>query len=72
MTVMAIINFKAPMQIITVGLEVATTQTMQVQVQVQVQVQIGSMLDFINQLTWINFTKRMVMTRFMMVLVLNS
>jgi hypothetical protein len=70
MTVMAIINFKAPMQIITVGLEVATTQTMQVQVQVQVQ--IGSMLDFINQLTWINFTKRMVMTRFMMVLVLNS
>ena len=68
MTVMAIINFKAPMQIITVGLEVATTQTMQV----QVQVQIGSMLDFINQLTWINFTKRMVMTRFMMVLVLNS
>ena len=66
MTVMAIINFKAPMQIITVGLEVATTQTM------QVQVQIGSMLDFINQLTWINFTKRMVMTRFMMVLVLNS
>jgi len=63
---MAIINFKAPMQIITVGLEVATTQTM------QVQVQIGSMLDFINQLTWINFTKRMVMTRFMMVLVLNS
>ena len=68
MTVMAIINFKAPMQTITVGLEVATTQTMQV----QVQVQIGSMLDFINQLTWINFTKRMVMTRFMMALVLNS